>query len=62
MAKVGNEAKLILSLAEEKSESARIKTVRNTEFQEEYRSGYASGILDYTIILRKIVRELETVI
>jgi len=55
MAKVGNEAKLILRLARE-----RTKDFGNEFTSEEAQKTYKAGICDYASMLDAIVKELES--
>ena len=58
MAKVGNEAKLILSLASQRA--LRLSKLRaNSETTEDYEKGFNEGFYAYGNILLDIVAELE---
>ena len=57
MAKIGNEAKLILRLAKERADVWYRKT--NLDLDREYVRGVNCGILNFARILDDIVHELE---
>ena len=56
MAKIGNEAKLILKLADER---ARITPRRYRDRSDEYQAGYSQALNDYREGLHLIVHEIE---
>jgi hypothetical protein len=64
MGKIGNEAKLILKLAEERMKPQRLIVGEVTEGPEDrdgrvYSMGYSAGVIDYAAELASVVSELE---
>lgn len=60
MAKVGNEAKLILRLAKEQMEQRRLKVLASVDSSiDYYYQGCLRGINDYEFVLSTIIAGLE---
>lgn len=59
MAKVGNEARLILRLAEERIDTDHLRISKDSDLSEHYKDGFADAVNKYKDILFHIVRELE---
>ena len=58
MAKVGNEAKLILRLAEERV-AGRVRAMESQKPDASYSNGFRSGVTIYKQTLDEVVSELE---
>ena len=59
MAKVTNETKLVLKLAEERSDTLEEKETKGASFPVYFISGFRKGIIAYKDLLQRIVGELE---
>ena len=62
MAKIGNETKLVLKLAEERTNKIREKVEKSGRFNgmEIDKVGFHTGVHEALSILREIVQELES--
>lgn len=58
MARIGNEARLLLKLAEEQTEAKKAQLLKGSA-PDVYKNGYVDSRNDYISTLQKIVRELE---
>jgi len=59
MAKIGNESKLILKLAEQQTEDKRQKILVGKDYTSDFLLGYETGRNDYKHTLANIVEEIE---